>query len=310
LRHAVGAGEEQSWSPPVRLRKTFLALLVALPAAALVLGANRSLRLYAANVYWAGGLRAKDAGRLPQAIDRYSRALELTPEQHELFFLRGSVLAGMSEAESDPARSKELARRGLSDLHRAARGFSDVTLFANLGKLHADLGDHETSLEWHRREAGTGLNYAAAHTKVGVELLALGRLDEAAVELEEALEVQPDLDWARFHLGMVRWRQGRHEEAADCFRRYLFRNPDSVEGHNNLGLMLMETGRLAEAVQAFETALRAEPDNVPVLNNLGAAHFRMGRVDLARRRWARALEIDPGNEIARENLSRWGDAGR
>jgi tetratricopeptide (TPR) repeat protein/O-antigen ligase len=309
LPSAVGRGEEWTWSPPAAWRAPCFGLLLLVLLAGLVLSAAHSLRLYEANVHWKNGLQARDAGRLSEAVSWYSKALQLTPGRHELRFLRGSVLAKLSELAGDTETKRRYLMDGLTDLEQAARGYSDVRLYANLGKCYADIGDHERSRIWYEREAASGLNYADAHTRLGAALLALGRLEQAARELDEALSARPGLAMARFYLGMVRMNQGRHDEAGEHFRSFLAEYPDSLEGHNNLGLTLMERGELREAIESFKRALQVQPDNVWVLNNLGAAYYRSGELALARAQWTRVLEIDPGNRVARDNLSLRVDAG-
>lgn len=268
LRAAVGLGRERAWSPTGGWRSLLIVLLAVIPLTAAIASGMDALRLYRSSVHWQEGLAARNAGRLGDAVLSYTKALEGTAERHELLFLRGSVLAKMAEINPDPGLKRKLLQQGLADLEQASSGYADIRLYSNLGKSYADLGDHETSLGWYRREAATGLNYPAAHTKVGTALLALGRLEEAAAELSEALAVQPDLPWAHFNLGMVRMDQGRSAEASHHFERYLAAHPDSVEGNNNLG----------------------------------AAYYLQGRFDDAGRRWSRVLEIDPDNETARDNL--------
>jgi O-antigen ligase/tetratricopeptide (TPR) repeat protein len=268
LRVAAGSDSGVKWSPAGGLRSVLIVLLAVVPLTAAIASGIDSLRIYRSSLRWQEGLAARNAGRLSDAVLLYTKALDGTNEPHELQFLRGSVLAKLAEVNPDPEMRRKLLLQGLADLKEASSGYADIRLYSNLGKSYADLGDHETSLEWYRREAATGLNYAPAHTKVGTALLALGRLEEAAAELNEALAVQPGLPWAHFNLGMARMGQGRSAEASQHFERYLAAYPDSVEGNNNLG----------------------------------AAYYTLRRFIDAEQRWLRALELDPDNETARDNL--------
>jgi O-antigen ligase/Flp pilus assembly protein TadD len=268
LRTAAGLDSGRRWSQKGGLRSILIVVMAIAHLAVAMASGVDSLRLYRSSVHWQEGLAARNAGRLSEAVLHYTEALENTNERHELLFLRGSVLARMAELNPDPELKRKLLLQGLADLEEASSGYADIRLYSNLGKCYADLGDHATSLEWYRREAATGLNYAPAHTKVGTALLALGRLEEAAAELEEALAVEPGLPWAHFNLGMARMGQGRSADAARHFESYLEADPDSVEANNNLG----------------------------------AAYYTLRRFDEAGRRWSRVLELDPGNETARDNL--------
>jgi len=55
--------------------------------------------------------------------------------------------------------------------------------------------------------------------EVGYELLALGRLDEAAVEFRKAIDLNPTWIWGNIKLGMTYSELGEHEQAMACVRR-------------------------------------------------------------------------------------------
>jgi len=300
---ATGGGSDWVWRPEGWKRYVMAFLVTAVPAAALINGAEHSRRYYKANIYWEKGVRATDAGQYHAGAQWYSEALNLTPEQHKLRFYLGSILVRMAEDLSD-SNKRAFEEAGLKHLLESAEGYSDVNLFSNLGKAYSSIGDNEKSLYWYLKAAAPGLDYARAHTNVGVALLALGRLDEAARELEEALAVQPDLAWARFNLGLARLRQKNFPQAAEQFKAYLQLMPGSADAYNNLGLSLMEMEKTTEAIQAFKAALERKPDHIRTRNNLGAAYYSMSQIELAREQWQKVLQFDPDNEVAKRNLEK------
>lgn len=302
-RRATGGGSDWVWRPEGWKKQAMAFMVTAVPTIALVFGAEHSWRLFKANIYWEKGVRATDGGHFQVATQWYDKAIELTPDQHKLMFYRGSILVRLSEDAYD-SNGLALREAGMKDLLVAVEGYSDVNLFANLGKAYSSKGENEQSLYWYKRAAAPGLDYARSHTNVGVALLTLGRLDDAARELDEALAVEPDLGWAHFNLGLVRMKQKRYEQAADQFRAYLKTYPNSADAYNNLGLSLIEMNKVTEAIEVFKKALARNPDHIRARNNLGAAYLSLQQVELAREQWEKVLQVDPNNIIARKNLEK------
>lgn len=55
--------------------------------------------------------------------------------------------------------------------------------------------------------------------ELGYELLAIGRLDEAAAEFRKAIDLNPNWIWGNIKLGMTYAMSGAHEKAMACVRR-------------------------------------------------------------------------------------------
>jgi tetratricopeptide (TPR) repeat protein len=81
-------------------------------------------------------------------------------------------------------------------------------------------------------------HYAVARTDLGVDLLHLGKTQEAITQLQQAVRLDPDY----------------------------------VEAHYNLGVVLEQTGNIQEAIGHYEQALRLEPDLTEVRNALARLH--------------------------------------
>jgi tetratricopeptide (TPR) repeat protein len=109
---------------------------------------------------------------------------------------------------------------------------------------------------------------AQAHSRLGSELAAQGKWEDALVELREATRLQPDDAAARYNLGAILARQGELEEAIAEFRDSIRLNPDDPTVYPYLGIALDEQGNTPEAVVAFREAMRLNPDDGPTHNSL------------------------------------------
>ncbi|MBI5478012.1 MAG: tetratricopeptide repeat protein [Deltaproteobacteria bacterium] len=103
--------------------------------------------------------------------------------------------------------------------------------------------------------------YGFARYLRGVALGDLGRLEEALVELERAVEWNPVSDRAHLELGWVRARLGRHEEAVTAYARAatLYEaggKPAAGQAHRGRGYCLAALGRTEEAIAAYRRSLK------------------------------------------------------
>jgi len=141
-----------------------------------------------------------------------------------------------------------------------------------------------------------------AHNNLGTVLLQMGRLDEAAIHFQKALEVQPQNAEARNNLGNVFFQNGQIDKAVANYQKALEINPKLAQAHYNLGVAFLQNGRVSEAVGHFQGALEIEPDFAKAHYNLGVAFVRLRRVSEAVVHYNKALEIDPNYAEAEYNL--------
>ena len=65
---------------------------------------------------------------------------------------------------------------------------------------------------------------------------------------------------ARFNQGIILWNQGKIAEAKVKFEEALQANPNHTDAHYQLGMALLNEGKLPEAVAEFEAYVKLAPD--------------------------------------------------
>ena len=96
----------------------------------------------------------------------------------------------------------------------------------------------------------------------------LGRLDEAAGQLDIVLAANPDSASANHLLGVIRAHQGRFDDALTLVRRAAASSSATAEMHASLGAVLYKLGSTNEAIDAYERALAVSPGYTDALNAL------------------------------------------
>ena len=149
---------------------------------------------------------------------------------------------------------------------------------------------------------GCTTDNSIAYGNLGNVLRKKGRVDEAIICFQEALQISPNSTEARNGLGNALLQTGKVDAAIACFQQALQIRPDFADAHDSLGYALLQTGRVDEAVTQCQQALQINPDDAQACVNLGNALFRKGKVDAAIACFQQALQIRPDFAEARNNL--------
>jgi len=143
---------------------------------------------------------------------------------------------------------------------------------------------------------------AIFHNELGNALLQKGHVDKAIIQYQKALEIKPDFAEVHNNLGYSLLQMGRMDEAIIQFQKALEIKPDLVDAHNNLGFCLLQKGRMDEAIIQYQEALALQPKSANFHNGLGNALLQKGHMDEAVIQYQKALEIQPDFTDAHNNL--------
>lgn len=91
-----------------------------------------------------------------------------------------------------------------------------------------------------------------------------GLLEDAAVAIEEALALKPDLAEGHFARGLIIWthiNRFPHEQAIQAYKRSLESNPNADETHHQLSMVYGHIGLMDEALQSVQKAIEINPNN-------------------------------------------------
>ena len=185
--------------------------------------------------------------------------------------------------------AKDLARgvaaRGLPVLALAACVVLGAVSWNLVRAWHDDVTLNERALR-------VTSNNFFAHNNLGVELLELGRNDDATAHFEAALRIKADYPDALNNLGSLRLAQGNYAESAKAFEALVRVRPDAASFFA-LGAARLRLGERAGAIALFGQALRIDSSHVDTLNALGVIAMQDARWDEALDRFDAALAARP-----------------
>jgi serine/threonine protein kinase/tetratricopeptide (TPR) repeat protein len=129
----------------------------------------------------------------------------------------------------------------------------------------------------------------------------LGQLDDAVVDMRQALRLHPDWPVNHGALGHALRRKGRPDEALAANREWIRLQPHSAAAHNNLAWILANSldpkfRDPARAVEVARKAIELAPQGSGFWNTLGVAHFRTGDWKASVAALEKSMELGNGGD--------------
>lgn len=134
-----------------------------------------------------------------------------------------------------------------------------MTAYTEAGHLLLKLGRPEEALAHFADAARAHPEVATTHLNYGIQLHAIGRLNEAADELRTAAGLAADDERPAVALAVVLAQQRDFEGAAAAARRAVRLSPNNPDLRCLLGRVLEDSGHVTEAVAEYRAALAADP---------------------------------------------------
>ena len=238
------------------------------------------------------GVELRQAGRRPEALAHFARAIELNGESViSGHYHSGSTLLELGRV-ADAIRHLETALQ-LAPAHVDAR-FTLANALVAAGRAGESLA--------HYQQAIALMPAADAHANLGVALAQLGRDEEAVTQFTTALQLDPTLPGPYQQLAKTFARLGRPAAAADHYADAVRLAPAQAGIRNDYGVLLARLDRLPEATEQLREAIRLQPDYADARANLGNVLLLQERVGEAIEQYEQALRLKPDDPRTRENL--------
>ena len=162
-----------------------------------------------------------------------------------------------------------------------------LALDPQLAEAHTSLGLIQFQYDWDWEEAEKELkeaininpNYAPAHHFFADYLKAMGRFDEALVEIEKAQELDPLSLAINTGVGHVLYLSRQYDKAIEKYKRAVELDPNFMMTHIWFGRPYLEKGMFEEAISELETGVKLSGESTLALAMLGHGLASAGRKD-------------------------------
>jgi tetratricopeptide (TPR) repeat protein len=227
-------------------------------------------------------------GEHDQAIQKYTQAIQLDPEQAAFVFARGTAYLRKKEtdraiADYDRAISLDSTR----SLSFQLRGFA----YSEKGEYDRAISDYNEAL---RRDAGNaGAIFGRGqmhHTK--------GEYDRAIADYTEALRLIPNQEYYFQNRGSAYVSKGQYERALADYNEAIRINPKLAYSFIGRAGVHARKGEYDRAIADYSQALRLEPRSAAALHGRGHAYNEKGEHDRAIADYNQAAQINPQDYAA------------
>ena len=229
----------------------------------------------AEDAYWAGDVET--------AIDAYQRALDIEPNQFDLYV----ALSRLLTFQAQPERGLDMAREALRRQPESAQAWAVLCLAYDwIGMPKDAVSACEKAISFDPTLPEAYAYLAEAYIDTG-NWYAANSTIATAVELGEN-----NIDVLR-NRAYVLETQGNYYGAIGAYREALELHDKLVHLHMAIGRNANALGNWTLAVQAYTDAVEADPNHVPALARLGLLLLLTGDYNKAEAHLIKAIKLDP-----------------
>ena len=268
-----------------------------------------------------------EEGLMTQALKQLEDAIDINPENSDLFFNAGLTLDAMNQfkgAISAYEHASELKPDDPEILNSLAIDYTRIghydqalTTFEIVQKLYPDFEPCYcnriiTYTEMDQHELAEEMFYSAQQINpdcpicfynIGNSLFSRQKYKKAIWCWEKTSELEPTHPQINYRIAQAYWASGNRHLARIHFLEELRNNPGDTDTILEFGIFLLECGDKEAAREKFNRILEFEPDSANATFYLGELALKEGDKDRATTFFARASKRDPMMSGPRHRLA-------
>lgn len=199
------------------LKKIFIYSCITILAAIIVNWRIIPREINTSATYYNIGLAFTKQGNTQQAIEYFSKSLQINPNNTKAHNGMGNVLITQGNLEE-----------GIGHFLKALQLFSaDAAIHHNLANALVQKGEIDKAIFHYYEALQINPDSANTHYMLAESMFLKGKLDEAITHYFEVLRINPDSAGAHFNLGNAFRKKGNIDEAVAHFKEVIRIKPDS-----------------------------------------------------------------------------------
>ncbi len=189
------------------------------------------------------------AGNFPDAIEQFTKAIELDPDYDKAYIAR-------ADAYEKTGKLKEAAE----DYDRASTFVNKTDIFYSAGRLYYEIGDYETAIERINVALELKRTNMEAYQVLSKTYLAQGKYNEALEECNAALGLKESSE--NFYLrGTINEKLGKMEFAEEDYEKSIRRDDENIDALIAVANVRIALGKLEEALFRVNQALKLDQNS-------------------------------------------------
>jgi len=231
---------------------------------------NAAVNRLSATDWFEKGFVLGIAGRYKEAIEAYTRAIELNPKYEEAYNNRGGAYPHLGEY-----------RQAIRDFNKAIELKPDnAGAFYNRGLAYAYLGDNQQAISDYDRAIGLlpkdALPYTLPYHGRGLAYDSLGDHQQAIRDYDRAIELNPEFALAYNNRGVAYVHLREYQQAIRDYDRAIELDPKFAAAYVYRGLAYLWLRNYQQAIKDFNKGIELDPKNAWAYSCRGLAYAFLG----------------------------------
>jgi|GEM_PF-1836986 len=214
-----------------------------------------------------------DSGKITEALEVYTRASKLIPENPRPYYYIGFLKVN----QGDFNEAELLFEKALSlwpDYPEANSA---------LGAIFLSFGAYDKAYPLLNKALRLNPNLADATNNIGgYYMIYKHELDSAALYFKKTIDLDSLFTDAYINLGNIMLQQKNKNEALRLSKKAIHISPENANAHFLAGNIFFESGEYQKSVNHFNTALNLNPDLYEIHYNLGQAYLNLDNLEMAK----------------------------
>lgn len=251
--------------------------------------------LDALTLYIGWGYALHNMGSYEEAIHKYQKVAELSPDHTDIYFYWGNILLVLGRYEEASKKYQKVTKLNPS--------YTDA--FFNWGEALYNLNRFEEAINKYKKVINIDSGYTNAYFDWGNALFALKRYEKAIKKYRNVLDYNPDHIYVYFNWGQALYNLEKYEEAILKYRRVSELAPEYADTYLNWGNALYNSARKEEAIHKYKKAIELNPDCANAYLHWGEILYKLKIYDSAAEKFDKFTQLNPN---CADTYFKWGNS--
>ncbi len=223
-----------------------------------------------------------EKGKMRQALEKLSSAIELAPGHSEWYFNAALALDGLEEYEK-AISYYEVALKEAPD---------DVEILNCLGVNYTRTTRYDLALETFERIEVIDPGFEPGYCNRIITYTEMEQHDKAEQMFYLAQQIDPDCPLCFYNIGNSLFTQGKYDRAIWCWDKCAELDPRHPQIHFRLAQACWVSGQGGRARTEYLIELRQNPTDLEIILDFGLFLLESGDLEAAKEKFNRILEFD------------------
>ena len=183
-----------------------------------------------------------------------------------------------------------------------SNGFNDARVYSNLAILFKETSREIEALDLLAKSIKRYPNNSVSYAIISDILRSQGKLKEAHLSIDKAINIDPDVADYHFNLGLIFIGLRILSKAVISLKQAIFIDPKLIEAHLSLFSVQMDLSNLSEAELSIKKVIELDPNSSIAHFNLSRIYIELGKDSEAECSVKKAISLEPSFPQAYNNL--------